>query len=134
MGYFLTDQELSLDIKLLDVDGNGTLSYDEFIKWWKKDDRFLSLQLNEEEIEKLNKYLAHFKRFDKDGSGIIDIREFKSLYADLVKRKLAKKSLMATMQDLDFNKDGKVSFNEYVQWALKNCSDCVSNTTPAIAE
>ncbi|KAJ3015227.1 UNVERIFIED_CONTAM: hypothetical protein HDU68_012825 [Siphonaria sp. JEL0065] len=29
MGYFLTDQELALDVKLLDADGNGTLSYDE---------------------------------------------------------------------------------------------------------
>ncbi|KAI9335950.1 hypothetical protein BDR26DRAFT_936272 [Obelidium mucronatum] len=134
MGYFLTDQELSLDVKLLDVDGNGTLSYDEFIKWWKRDDRFRSLQLNEQEIESLNRYLSHFKRFDKDGSGIIDIREFKNLYVDLVKKKLAKKSLMATLQDLDVNKDGKVSFNEYVNWAIRNCnSQTPGNSQPVTA-
>ncbi|ORY39815.1 EF-hand [Rhizoclosmatium globosum] len=121
MGYFLTDQELALDVKLLDMDGNGTLGYDEFIKWWRKDDRFKSLQLSEGDIDQLNRYLTHFKRFDKDGSGIIDIREFKSLYVDLVKKKMAKKSLMATLQELDVNKDGKVSFNEYVNWAIANC-------------
>ncbi|KAJ3122665.1 hypothetical protein HK100_011893 [Physocladia obscura] len=128
MGYFLTDKELALDIKLLDADGNGTLSYDEFIRWWKKDDRFLGLQLSDQEVETLNKYLSHFKRFDKDGSGIIDIREFKNLYIDLVKKKMAKKSLMATLQDIDTNRDGKVSFNEYVQWALKHCTTSIFQT------
>ncbi|KAI8619049.1 hypothetical protein BC830DRAFT_842122 [Chytriomyces sp. MP71] len=128
MGYFLTDQELLLDLKLLDVDGNGTLSYAEFIKWWKQDDRFRRLQLTEPEIAELNKYLAHFKKFDKDCSGILDIREFKGLYADLVKRKMAISSLMATLQELDVNKDGKISFNEYVNWAISRCNGKLSSS------
>ncbi|KAJ3087909.1 Calmodulin [Physocladia obscura] len=118
MGYFLTDEELALDIKLLDADGNGTLSYDEY--GGKKTIGFLDCN-----------YLI--KRFDKDGSGIIDIREFKNLYIDLVKRKMAKKSLMATLQDIDTNRDGKVSFNEYVQWALKHCTASICQTDISVA-
>ncbi|KAJ3217732.1 hypothetical protein HDU81_000753, partial [Chytriomyces hyalinus] len=44
------------------------------------------------------------------------------LYADLVKKKMARTSLMATLQELDMNKDGKVSFNEFVNWAIKHCT------------
>ena len=29
MGYFLSDKELALDVKLLDVDGDGEISYEE---------------------------------------------------------------------------------------------------------
>ncbi|KAJ3331686.1 HIR complex subunit [Blyttiomyces sp. JEL0837] len=123
MGYFLTDKELALDVKLLDVDGDGEISYEEFITWWKQDDRFKSLQMNDEDYDKLSNYLHYFKKFDKDGSGIIDVREFKALYMDLVKRKMAKKTLMGTLQDIDTNKDGKVSFNEYVRWAMLNCKE-----------
>ncbi|KAI8819803.1 hypothetical protein BJ741DRAFT_639599 [Chytriomyces cf. hyalinus JEL632] len=130
MGYFLSDEELLLDIKLLDVDGNGTLSYAEFIKWWKQDDRFRRLQLTEAEVERLNKYLNHFKKFDRDCSGILDIREFKGLYADLVKKKMARTSLMATLQELDLNKDGKVSFNEFVNWAIKHCTESSESKLP----
>ncbi|KAI9351766.1 hypothetical protein DFJ73DRAFT_830795 [Zopfochytrium polystomum] len=119
MGYFMSDKELVIDVKMLDVDGDGEISYEEFIKWWRKDDRFKGLQLEEHQYEKLAGYLQDFKRFDKDGSGIIDVREFKSLYVDLVKKKLASKSLMATLQEIDVNKDGKVSFNEYVSWVVQ---------------
>ncbi|KAJ1557195.1 hypothetical protein HK405_000593 [Cladochytrium tenue] len=73
----------------------------------------------DDQYDQLVEYLEDFKKFDKDGSGIIDVREFKSLYVDLVKKKLATKSLMATLQDIDLNKDGKVSFNEYVSWVVE---------------
>lgn len=79
------------------------------------------------------------RRFDKDHSGCIDVREFRLLYADLVKRGMTRKTLAGTLevlvwfvepsyakpfltclssQELDHNRDGKVSFNEYVDWVL----------------
>ncbi|KAJ3062142.1 hypothetical protein HDU98_001959 [Podochytrium sp. JEL0797] len=119
MGYFLSNEEVQMDLRILDLDGSGAITYDEFIQWWKNQDRFHSLQLSPDEMERLQKYSTLFKKYDSDNSGTIDIREFKSLYIDLAKQKLVKKSLMAAMRDLDVNNDGKVSFNEFVVWSLK---------------
>lgn len=119
MGYYLSDLELDMDIKLLDQDGDGEISYSEFIKWWENDDRFKLLQLTPDDYLRLAKACSYFQRFDKDGSGQIDIREFRSLYVDMVKKKLAKKSMTATMEELDRNRDGKISFNEYVHWLIE---------------
>ncbi|KAI8824298.1 uncharacterized protein EV422DRAFT_315601 [Fimicolochytrium jonesii] len=118
MGYFLSDKELSMAIKLLDVDGNGEISYGEFINWWQREDRFAALKLSQGELAELTEISTEFQRFDKDHSGCIDVREFRMLYADLVKRHMTKKTLAGTLEELDHNRDGKVSFNEYVNWVI----------------
>lgn len=65
---------------------------------------------------------SHFSKFDTDESGFLDVREFKSLYTDLVERKITDRSLLTTLKELDTNKDGKIAFNEYVNWLLKQNS------------
>ncbi|TPX57731.1 hypothetical protein PhCBS80983_g03621 [Powellomyces hirtus] len=118
MGYFLSDKELTLAIRMLDVDGNGEISYAEFIKWWQQENRFKSLQHSPSDLATLTEISHEFQRFDKDHSGCIDVREFRMLYADLVKRKMTKKTLAGMLEELDNNRDGKISFNEYVSWVM----------------
>ncbi|TPX56243.1 hypothetical protein SpCBS45565_g08440 [Spizellomyces sp. 'palustris'] len=118
MGYFLSDLELGMAIRLLDSDGNGEINYGEFIKWWQQEHRFKTLQLSPQELADLTQISTDFQRFDKDQSGCIDVREFRLLYADLVRRGMTKKTLAGTLEELDNNRDGKVSFNEYVDWVL----------------
>ncbi|KAJ3275547.1 hypothetical protein HK104_003889 [Borealophlyctis nickersoniae] len=75
--------------------------------------------MTKSDVTLLSELSAYFQRFDKDQSGAIDVREFKSLYANLVKRGLTRKTLAGTLEELDSNRDGKVSFNEYVGWLMK---------------
>ncbi|KAL2914872.1 hypothetical protein HK105_205614 [Polyrhizophydium stewartii] len=125
MGYILTDRELEMDLKLLDSNGDGVigpkniLTHSQVFKWWQTDNRFESLQLGEENLQLLTEISAHFRKFDRDGSGRVDVTEFKHMYADLVKMKLTNKSMLTTLQELDTDRDGKVNFNEYVVWLLK---------------
>ena len=61
----------------------------------------------------------YFRYFDKDGSGVLDKPEFAKLHADLVKNKLTTKTLDQAIADLDTNNDGKVEFNEYIEWLVR---------------
>ena len=87
--------------------------------WWSNQDRFRDLQLTADDVELLDSISEHFNKFDTDKSGQLDIQEFKILYADLVENNLTKKTIVATLRELDSNKDGKIAFNEYVNWLLK---------------
>eukprot|EP01137_Pigoraptor_chileana_P010757 Opistho-2@60759 len=119
-GHFLTDSELSLAISTIDVSGNGTISYDEFQKWWQDSNRFAKLKLSEADEAQLQSAAAYFKYFDKDHSGSIDSKsEFPALYADLVKNGFALPALDKCIAALDGNGDGSVSFNEYVDWLVR---------------
>ncbi|KAI8611884.1 hypothetical protein BC830DRAFT_1171514 [Chytriomyces sp. MP71] len=134
LGYHLSPAELQMDLKMLDIDGNNAITYDEYITWWKREDRFKMLQIDAKKMSKLQIYVEEFKKYDTDTSGSIDIREFKNVYMDLVKRKIiVKKSLVAAMQDLDTNHDGKISFNEYVTWSLEHCDPDHSTTASRLS-
>lgn len=108
MGHNLSDVELELAMKVLDRNGGGRIEYDEFLKWWRTENKFGKLQLNDEQLQALKTASEYFQYFDKDRSGSVDREEFKKLHADLVKNKFTTKSLDLCLQDLDSNNDGKV--------------------------
>ena len=58
-----------------------------------------------------------FKQFDKDESGYIDLQELKSISAELG-RELDEAELEECIKDLDINKDGKISYEEFSTWWL----------------
>jgi Ca2+-binding EF-hand superfamily protein len=120
LGYRLNETEFSMAVKVLDADGNGSISYDEFLSWWQSNDRFQQLKLDDARLEKLQKYLGVFNKFDKDGSGSLDRDEIRGFHAEMVKQKLTKKSVDQFVQDVDKNGDGNVSFNEVVEWIARN--------------
>lgn len=66
LGYNLTNSELELDMKLLDLSGDGQISYSEFSDWWKSDRRFANLQWNTDRlgvVEELSKQFKKYKPF-----------------------------------------------------------------------
>jgi len=119
MGHFLTEQEAALAVKMIDKDGGGKIEYDEFMKWWRSEDKWGKLKLSEDQLQKLQTASNYFQYFDKDKSGSIDRKEFTALHADLVKNKFTSKSLDNCLADLDENNDGKVEFNEYIDWLVR---------------
>lgn len=99
------------------------------MQWWKTNDRFGKLKLDDKQLESLTRASNYFKFFDKvfffrnlikkDGTGFLGREEFQQLYADLVKNKFTTKSLEACLEDLDSNRDGKIQFNEYIDWLIR---------------
>merc|ERR1711974_217950 len=119
LGYFLSDDELTVAVKNLDRDGKNHIAYEEFSKWWKSDDRFKSLQLTEAEEKTLQVCVKYFQHFDKNRDGTISAEEFKELHPDLVKNKLTTKPIDTCLADLDEDGSGTVCFHEYIEWLIK---------------
>jgi Ca2+-binding EF-hand superfamily protein len=110
MGYYLKNEEAQIAVQMLDSNGDGSIGYEEFLQWWRTEDRFSGLQLSPEDMQKLQVIRNDFSkyhrtiakaRYDKDNSGRIDSHEFKYLHADLVKRDLTGRNLIDTLQVLE---------------------------------
>jgi len=120
MGHLFSDTELEVAIKLLDTSGDGQLSYDEFKKWWGSDSRFNNLQRSDAELASLQEAIQTFKHFDADKEGKLDKDEFKSLHNHLTSLGVHLKSVDDSFNEIDNDSSGHVSFNEFVDWSLKN--------------
>lgn len=114
-GVFLTGNALTIAVKMIDHDGNGTIEYEEFLNWYKQSS-FSSLSLDDETLQRRSSAAKLFRKYDDDNSGIIDVEEFKGLYAELKMQNLTDHSCEKAMEDMDSDGDGKIEFNEFVGW------------------
>ena len=63
LGYHLTQEEVDLDMKLLDLNGDGRIGYHEFIKWWKSENRFQKLQWGPERLKLIHELSEKFAQY-----------------------------------------------------------------------
>eukprot|EP01094_Clydonella_sp_ATCC50884_P005680 TRINITY_DN1461_c0_g1_i2.p2 TRINITY_DN1461_c0_g1~~TRINITY_DN1461_c0_g1_i2.p2 ORF type:complete len:167 (-),score=53.54 TRINITY_DN1461_c0_g1_i2:320-820(-) len=86
LGHYLSEQELEFGLQSLDKDGSGAIEYNEFLEWWRNNDRFEMLKLDDAALAKRVDASATFRQFDDDNSGTIDANEFEGLHALLLER------------------------------------------------
>ena len=105
---------LVAEFKLADIDGDGTVGFGEFARYYAVLKEMADGGLSPEEIEWLR---AIFDRFDGDSDGELTMREL----ADLLRqcfpsRSKDTKKLMGEIKAADLNKDGQVSFHEFIRF------------------
>ena len=90
--------------KNIDMDNNGYVEYEEFVRAAVSKERFI----NE------NVLRFAFRYFDKDGSGEITFDEIEDIFKGSVADKnKVHESLKKIIDEVDTNKDGIISFNEF---------------------
>jgi calcium-dependent protein kinase len=91
--------------KNLDMDNNGYIEYEEFVRASVSKEFFLS--------EKVLKFA--FRYFDKDNSGEIDFNEIEEVFKQSITDKnKVHESLKKIINEVDQNGDNKIDFNEFV--------------------
>jgi len=90
--------EISRIIKLIDVDGSGSISFAEFLDWWR------DYALNQK-----------FTKFDSDGSGELNQEELQGLLQSLG-IDASDDQMAHIISSIDLDNDSNVSFAELVQW------------------
>lgn len=88
----------------LDMDGNGYIEYEEFVR----------AAVNKEKFIRENVLRFAFRYFDKDGSGEITFDEIEEVFKSSVKdQSKIHESLQTIIGEVDTNGDGKISFDEF---------------------
>jgi len=119
MGVMLNAEQLEIAVKVMDSDGNGTIEFDEFEKWWNSEDRFGQMQRTPEQVEYLQSAYAKFVSFDKDGNGTIERNEFDDLHAMLTAEQYTTHTVDDDWADMDKDNSGSISFSEYNEWLIE---------------
>jgi Ca2+-binding EF-hand superfamily protein len=139
MGFVFEDEaDKKLILSMLDTDNDGSISLDEFKVWWvANQDSFFVLEYTSD----VKAAIHYFKKFDEDLSGELDTREFilmchamkvctfraqrgtpgcrlphRSAETRVDRWQWDAKNTAMSLVFLDTDGDGKVSFNEFLQW------------------
>jgi len=116
LGYYMSNDEIKIALEILDKDGSGTIDQDEFITFWRDNNKFKKIE--SAQGERVQQGITYFRYFDKDHSGRIGAEEYAQLHADLIKNNLISPNLTAEqgLKLLDKSGDKQVSFNEFINY------------------
>ena len=76
LGHYLDDEAFEAAWCEVEADGTGELTYEEFMEWWKSDDRWEHLQLTELQLANMAQVHEYFRWFDMEGDGELTHEEF----------------------------------------------------------
>ena len=108
------DKAAQACIMLVDKDGSGAVSREEFTGWLRSGDGFKNID-DSSRYFILQKAITYFKQFDKDNSGAIDnLNEFKDLMISV--GVVDESRFESCLRALDTSGDGKISFTEFLDW------------------
>ncbi len=103
LGQNPTDGELQDMIHEIDVDGNGTIDFNEFLT-------LMAMKGQDQDIEE--ELLEAFKIFDRDGNGSISAAELRYAMMNLGE-KLTDEEVNDMILEADINSDGQIDFEEF---------------------
>ncbi|KAG0468908.1 hypothetical protein HPP92_018236 [Vanilla planifolia] len=103
VGSQLAEAEIKMMMEVADVDGNGTLDYGEFV----------AVTIHLQRLENEAHLYKAFTFFDKNNSSYIEIEELREALAD-DNGELDDKVLNIIMGEVDTDKDGRISYEEFV--------------------
>ncbi|KAJ3373713.1 hypothetical protein HDU91_006042 [Kappamyces sp. JEL0680] len=124
MGHYLSDAECSIAFASIDLDSSGEISYEEFLKWFRKEDRFEHLRLDQRQTVAVNAASQYFQYFDRDNNGSIDKVEFEALFKDMQKNgyfahDASMNETRLQISGTSGHQDGGITFNDYILWLLR---------------
>eukprot|EP00794_Sanderia_malayensis_P015263 gene15263-16838_t len=109
LGQNPTEAELQDMINEVDIDGNGTIDFPEFLNMMA---RKMKDTEGEEEIKEA------FRVFDKDGNGHISAAELRHIMTNLGE-KLTDEEVDEMIKEADIDGDGHINYEEFVRMMMK---------------
>ncbi|XAR63602.1 hypothetical protein NMG60_11023602 [Bertholletia excelsa] len=103
-----TEEELQRMINEVDIDGNGTIEFGEFL-------HLMSTKMKESEVEEELK--EAFKVFDKDQDGFISAPELRNGMKEMGER-LTDEEVEQMIRVADLDGDGLLSYDEFLRMML----------------
>merc|ERR1711990_117980 len=109
MGQNPTEDELLNLVLEVDIDGNGTIEFEEFLTMMKK---------KASEADEESDLREAFKIFDRDKDGFISMKELKKV-CSMLGTMLTKEELDEFMAEADKDGNGKLDYDEFVKMLLQ---------------
>ncbi|CAL9137815.1 unnamed protein product [Musa acuminata var. zebrina] len=107
-----SEEELQEMIRNVDLDGNGTIDFGEFLNLMAR-----KMKVNDMELWQDEELKEAFKVFDNDQNGYISASELRNVMMNLGE-KLTDEEVDQMIREADLDGDGQVNYEEFVQMMM----------------
>lgn len=118
LGYYFSPEQLEVAWALLDSDHSGSIEFPEWQRFWREDERFARLQLDDAQLAKVRQISEFFRYYDVDRDGSLSRAEFAKLAAQMESTGYNLKLMGFSFDLLDKDGDGAIEFNEFVDYLI----------------
>lgn len=109
-----TEDEIQEMINQVDIDGNGTVDFNEFLRMMSRSRSRNAKNDEERKLSEEEEMRQAFKVFDIDGNGVIDAQELRLTMRNLGEN-LTDEDVKAMIRAADKNGDGKIDYEEFIK-------------------
>jgi len=103
-----SQEQIEEMIDQVDIDGNGTVEFEEFLKMMSKNPIKSLPKTEDEEMREA------FKVFDRDNNGFIDAEELRFTMNNLG-QPLSDDDVKAMIKEADIDGDGRINYEEFIK-------------------
>ena len=107
LGRSTTLSEVKRILKRIDINDDGKIEYDEFVKFMEQNKIIV-----ENNVSEKDNLLRMFKIFDKDGNGSIDHTELQEILS-MTGENISDDEVAVIMQEVDTDGNGSIDFDEF---------------------
>lgn len=108
----LTTDEAEIYLYLLDDNGDGKISFEEFKKWFDSDENLKCIH-DDSRFTIIRSAIELFKRFDTDRNFSLDRDELRNVIQEFGGNP---DTVGTAFEQLDVDHDGRISFREFLRW------------------
>jgi Ca2+-binding EF-hand superfamily protein len=117
LGSFVPAPLAVATIKKYDSRRCGQLDYDDFMVWWRMNERFNSLKMNDVNVQRENLAASAFRQMDASLLGYLTRQDFRIVYKRIVSSMNMKLVDAASVLGiLDEENTGKIYFANFMEW------------------
>ncbi|XP_074662859.1 uncharacterized protein LOC141911725 isoform X2 [Tubulanus polymorphus] len=106
LGQNPTEGQLASMIRDIDVDGNGTLDFQEFLG-------FMARKMNDG-TETIDDIIESFRAFDKEGNGFVSAEALENFLMNMGE-KLDEDEMGCMLKEAGVDQDGQINYEEFVR-------------------
>lgn len=121
LGRHMDEMEQEAAFSFIELNGDGRITFGEFLRWWQADDRWGLLALSESQLAALWQVGEYYQYYDEDKSGVLSYDQFLNVFHYMKESGYAVGEMAADQifKQIDTTKDSSINYNEFIRWMVE---------------
>jgi Ca2+-binding EF-hand superfamily protein len=120
LGRHMDAMEREAAFSFVELNGDGRITFGEFLRWWQAEDRWGLLALTPDQLGALWQVAEYYEYYDDDQSGVLSYDQFRNVYRYMKESGygVGEKTPEDIFSEIDTDGTESINYNEFIRWMV----------------